>query len=152
MLLYFIIIKHTSLRWEKSSCLNSKSSLKLTECAKTITFLLINNGVLPQSLMVYFGTECIVHIFLHIFQCMVILILFYSWQTAIIFSPNPWASQTLNYPTHIFSVPTPGINNERSLKTYKIKEYLVQLHDYRATSICRNNLHVNAKCINRPKC
>jgi hypothetical protein len=59
-------------------------TLKLTECAKTITFLVTNDRVLPQSLMVYFGTECIdyiVHIFLHIFQCnecMVILVLFYG--------------------------------------------------------------------------
>jgi hypothetical protein len=57
VLLYFIIIKHTRLWWQKSSC------LKLTECAKAITFLLINDRVLPQSLMVYFGTKCIVQIF-----------------------------------------------------------------------------------------
>jgi hypothetical protein len=31
------------------------------------------------------------------------------------FLPNPWAGQKLDYPTHISSVPTPGINNERSL-------------------------------------
>ena len=57
----------------ESSCLNSKISLtlKLTECAKEITFLLINDRVLPQSLMVYIGTEYIVHMFLHILQCMV---------------------------------------------------------------------------------
>jgi hypothetical protein len=74
VLLYFIIMKHTRLWWQKSSCLNSKSSLRLnlTECAKALTFLMINDRVLPQSLIVYFGTECIVHIFLHIFQCMVL--------------------------------------------------------------------------------
>jgi hypothetical protein len=68
------VLNHTRLWWQKSSFLNSKTSLKLTECAKAITFLVINDRsiVLRQSLMVYFGTECIVYIFLHIFQCMVI--------------------------------------------------------------------------------
>jgi hypothetical protein len=55
------------------NCFKSSLRLKLTECAKAITFLLINDRVL----MVYIGTGCIVHIFLYIFQCMVILVLVY---------------------------------------------------------------------------
>jgi hypothetical protein len=66
--------------------------------------------------MSYFGTECIV----------LILVLFYRWQTAIIVLPNPWASQKLVY-IHISSVPIPGINNERSPKLHKFISKFIQI-------------------------
>jgi hypothetical protein len=42
----------------------------------------------------------------------------------ILFLPNPWANQKLDYPTHISSVPTPGINNEQSLISDNAKSSL----------------------------
>jgi hypothetical protein len=96
VLLYFIIIKHTRLWWQKSSCLNSKqahshsNSLSVTKQSRSCWSIINDRVLIPQSLMVCFGTECIVHIFLVIFsKCMVILVLFYSWQTAIIFFTQP---------------------------------------------------------------
>ena len=47
----------TEIKLSKFSKLMHSHSMH--ECAKAITFLLTNDRVLPQSLMVYFGTECI---------------------------------------------------------------------------------------------